>query len=197
MTSIKLTNIRTVSGRAVAELLLVHDLSIGVLPRGVAGEQAGNRAFGGSQLLLAAPQSGLKAGQLRLQIRAASGDRALPDVGASRWLYQDQTLGREQPDRGLSCVLSHVMNVPELPVRRHPRAGRIRPVPDLGTQDVRETSARESVRTRRCHSASIATCLKTALDAATVASYCLNTVTTGARQKRSSPVRQPTTVEEW
>lgn len=195
--SMKLTSIRNVNSAAADELPLGRGLSISVLPGDVACEQGGNRALGFGQLLPAAPQGGLKAGQLRLQIRAFSSVRLLPDVGASRCPYFDQALGGEQPDGGLSGVLGHVMNVPELPVRRHPRTGRVRSDPDLGPQGIREASARESVRAWRRHDASIATCLKTALDLAMTVHYCLNTVRTGSSQSPSIPRSgQLTTVEE-
>ena len=195
--SMKHTSIRNMNSGAADELLLGRGLSISALPGDVAREQGGNRALGLGQLLLAAPQGGLKAGQLRLQFRAFSSVRVLPDVGASRWPYIDQALGGEQPDGGLSGVLGHVMNVPELPVRRHPRTGRVRSDPDLGPQGIREASARESVRAWRRHDASIATCLKTALDAAATVPYCLNTVRTDSSQSPSSPCSgQLTTAEE-
>jgi hypothetical protein len=196
--SMKPTSIRSMNSRAAAALLPGRGLSMGALPRDVACEQGGNRALGLGQLLPAALQDRLKAGQLRVQIRAFISVRVLPDVGASRWPYVDQALGGEQPDGGLSGVLGHVMNVPELPVRRHLRTGRVRSVPDLGPQGIREASARESVGAWRRHAASIATCLKTVLDAATAADYCLSTVQAGSSQYPLSPRSgQLTTVEEY
>src|ERR1700747_1512927 len=141
MMSMKPTSIRNMNSRAAPELLPGRGLSMGALPRDVACEQGGNRALGLGQLLPAALQARLKAGQLRGQIRAFI--RVLANVGAARWPYFDQALGCEQPDGGLSGVLGHVMNVPELPVRRHPRTGRVRSVPDLGPQGIREASGRE------------------------------------------------------
>jgi hypothetical protein len=196
--SMKPTSIRNINNRAAAELLPGRGLSMGALPRDVACEQGGNRALRFGQLLPAALQARLKAGQLRLQIRAFASVRVLPDVGASRWAYFDQTLGGEQPDGGLSGVLGHAMNVPELPVRRHLRTGRVRSVPDLGPQGIREVSARESVGAWRRHDASIGTCLKTVLDVATTAGYWLNTVRTDSSQYPLSPRSgQLTTVEEY
>jgi hypothetical protein len=196
--SMKPTSIRSMNSRAAAELLLGRGLSMGALPRDVACEQGGNGALGLGQLLPAAPQARLKAGQLRLQIRAFVSARVLADVGAARWPYVDQALGCEQPDGGLSGVLGHAMNVAELPVRRHPRPGRVRSVPDLGPQGIREASARESIGAWRRHAASIATCLKTVLDAATTADYCVNTVLTGSSQyPLNSRSGQLTTAEEY
>ena len=68
--SMKPTSIRNMNSRAAAELLPGRGLSMGALPRDVACEQGGNRALGLGQLLPAALQERLKAGQLRLQIRA-------------------------------------------------------------------------------------------------------------------------------
>ena len=193
--SMKPISIRNMNSRAAAELLPGRGLSMGALPRDVACEQGGNRALGLGQLLPAALQARLKAGQLRGQIRAFI--RVLANVGAARWPYFDQALGCEQPDGGLSGVLGHVMNVPELPVRRHPRTGRVRSVPDLGPQGIREVSARVPVGAWRRHDASIATCLKTVLDVATTANYCVKTVRTGSSQyPLSSRSGQLTTVEE-
>ena len=195
--SMKPTSIRNMNSRAAAALLPGRGLSMGALPCDVACEQGGNRALGLGQLLPAALQERLKAGQLRVQIRAFISVRILPDVGASRWPYVDQALGGEQPDGSLSGVLGHVMNVPELPVRRHLRTGRVRSVPDLGPQGIREASAREPVRAWRRHAASIATCLKTVLDAATTPNYCVKTVRTGSSQHPLSPCSGPlTTVKE-
>jgi hypothetical protein len=194
----KPTSIRNMNSRAAAELLPGRGLSMGALPRDVACEQGGNRALGLGQLLPAALQDRLKAGQLRLQIRAFISVRVLANVGAARWPYLDQALGREQPDGGLSGVLGHVMNVPELPVRRHLRTGRVRSVPDLGPQGIREASARESIGAWRRHDASIATCLKTVLDAVMTADYCLKTGRTDSSQYLLSPrPGQLTTVEEY
>ena len=196
--SMKPTSIRNMNSRAAPELLPGRGLSMGALPRDVACEQGGNRALGLGQLLPAALQARLKAGQLRLQIRAFISVRVLANVGASRWPYVDQALGCEQPDGGLSGVLGHVMNVPELPVRRHPRTGRVRSVPDLGPQGIREASARKPVRAWRRHDASIATCLKTVLDVVMTTDYCLNAVRTDSSQYLLSPRSgQLTTVEEY
>jgi hypothetical protein len=172
-----MTRIRSlISSSARAGRLFARRLSIGMLPGAVASEQASDRVLGFGQFLLAAPQGGLEAGQLSLQIRAFSGIRVLADVCASRWPYVDQAFGREQPDGGLSCVLGDVMYIPELPVRRHPGTWRVRPVPDLGPEGIREAPAGEAVGAWWGHSASIADCLKTALDVAQMRNYRLKSV---------------------
>ena len=168
------TRIRALTRRsAPAGPLLAFHLSISTLPDAVSVQQAGNRLLSFGQFVLAAPQGGLEAGQLRVQIRAHGSVRVLADVGASCGPYVDQALGREQPDGGLGCVLGDVMQIPELPVRRHPATWRIGPVPDLGLEAIREAPAREAVGAWRGHSASIADCLKTALDDPAPSSYCL------------------------
>ena len=163
--SMKAASIGAASSPA-AELLPGSAASIGLLPGEVACEQAGNRAFRVGQVLPAALQGGLETGQLSVEIPAF-----------------DQALGREHPDGSLSCVLGHVMNVLELPVRRYPCAWRVRSAPDLGPEHFREASARESVRVWRRHRPSIAACLKTVLDVVMMPDYCLKTVGVVLRQR--------------
>jgi hypothetical protein len=172
MMSAKVPSLLATSASLAAELLSEAGPSIGLFPREVAREQASNGVFRFGEFLLAAPQGGLKADQLSSQIGALSSVCVLANVCASRWPYFDQALGREHPDGGLSRVLGDVMNVPELPVRRHARTWRVRSVPDLGPEDICETSAREPVRAWRRHGATIAACLKTVLDDAAAKSYC-------------------------
>jgi hypothetical protein len=162
MTSMTTTSIRALTYRsAPAGPLFVPCLSTGTLPGSMPGEQAGDRLLGVGQFLLAAPQGGLKCSQLCMQIRPRSRLRVLAHVCASCGPYVDQALGREQPDGGLGCVLGDVMCIPELPVRRHPGARWVCPVPDPGPESLREAFAREAVGIRRGHSASITDCLKT------------------------------------
>jgi hypothetical protein len=174
-------------------------LSINTLPGAVPGEQAGNRLLRSGQFLPAALQGGLEAGQLRVQIRAPSSVRVPANVCASRGPYVDQALSCEQPDGGLSCVLGDVMHIPELPVRRQPGTWRIRPVPDLDPESIREASAREAVGGWRGHSASIATCLKTALDVPVTADYRLKSVVNWLKTDiQGIPLRDSSQqVEEW
>ena len=168
------TSIRALTRRsAPAGPLSAPRLSISTLPDAVSVQQAGNRLLGFCQFVLAAPQGGLQAGQLRVQILTPGGVRVLADVGASCGPYVDQALSREQPDSGLGCVLGDVMQIPELPVRRHAATWRIGPVPDLGLEGIREAPTREAVGAWRGHSASIADCLKTALDVPALLNYCL------------------------
>ena len=172
MMSAKVPSLLATSASLAAELLSEAGPSIGLFPREVAREQASNGVFRFGEFLLAAPQVGLKADQLSSQVGAFSSICVLANVRASCWPYVDQALGCEQADGGLSGVLGHVMNVPELPVRRHARTWRVRSVPDLGPEDICETSAREPVRAWRRHGATIAACLKTVLDDAAAKSYC-------------------------
>ena len=173
MMSAKVPSLLVASASPAVELLSEAGPSVGLFPGEVPCEQSGDRLFRFGEFLLAASQGGHKADQLSSQIGAVGSIRVLANVRASCWPYVDKALGREQADGGLSGVLGHVMNVPELPVRRHPRTWRVRSVPDLGPEDICETPAREPVGAWRRHGATIAACLKTVLDDAAADNYCL------------------------
>jgi hypothetical protein len=182
MPSVTITGIRVTNGGPAAGRPLEAGFSPGLLSGEVTCEQARYGVFRLGEFLPATPQAGLEAGQFSLHARAVRRIGVLADVCASCWPYFDQSLGGQQPDSGLRGVLRDVMSIPKLPVRRQPCTWRVRSASDLGPEDIRETPARVPVRAWQGHKASVATCLKTALDGAATPSYCLESEMSDSRQ---------------